>query len=77
MITTPDQAVAAASCALARISTFKSQGRHDAGCAFCTVDPRELCRMVAVFMDDSSNAVTIRLYESEQSQKTMESMWLG
>jgi hypothetical protein len=33
--------------------------------------------MVAVFMDDSSNAVTIRLYESEQSQKTMESMWLG
>jgi hypothetical protein len=33
--------------------------------------------MVAVFMDDSANSVTIRLYESEQAQKTMESMWLG
>ena len=75
MITTPEQAVAAASCALARISTFKSQGRHDAGCAFCKVDPRELCRMVAVFMDDSANAAAIRLYETQDGQRAMESMW--
>lgn len=76
MIKTPEQAVAAASCALARISTFKSQGRHDGGCPTCDQDPRELCRMVAVFMDDTANAAAIRLYETEQGQRTMESMWL-
>jgi len=76
MIKTPEQAVAAASCALARISTFKSQGQHAGGCPTCEIDPRDLCRMVAVFMDDTANAAAIRLYESEQGQKTMESMWL-
>jgi hypothetical protein len=76
MIKTPEQAVAAATCALARISTFKSQGRHDGGCPMCDQDPRELCRMVAVFMDDTANAAAIRLYETEQGQRTMESMWL-
>jgi len=75
MIKTPEQAVIAATCALARISTFKSQGRHDGGCPACAYDPRELCRMVAVFMDDTSNAAAIRLYESQQAQQAMESMW--
>jgi hypothetical protein len=32
--------------------------------------------MVAVFMDDTANAAAIRLYEAEQGQKAMESMWL-
>jgi hypothetical protein len=75
MITKPEDAVAAAGCALARISTFKSQGQHDGGCPFCAIDPRELCRMVAVFMDDSANAAAIRLYETPDGQRAMESMW--
>ena len=75
MITTPESAVAAATCALARISTFKSQGQHDEGCSFCKIDPRDLCRMVAEFMDNSANSAAIRLYENSSSQKLMESMW--
>jgi len=73
---TPEEAVAASNCAMARISTFKSQGRHDAGCAWCENDPRDLCRMVAEFVDNPDNAAAIRLYENTQSQKLMESLWL-
>lgn len=75
MISTPEQAVAAATCALARISTFKSQGRHDDGCSFCKIDPRDLCRMVAEFMDNSANEAAIRLYEHQASQSIMTEMW--
>jgi hypothetical protein len=71
----PDEAVAAATCALSRISTFKSQGRHEKGCDWCVVEPRELCRMVAEYVSDTTNASAIRLYESTSSQKLMESMW--
>jgi hypothetical protein len=74
---TPEEAVAASVCAMARISTFKSQGRHDAGCAWCHYDPRELCRMVAEYVGSTDNAAAIRLYENQQSQKLMESMWLA
>jgi hypothetical protein len=74
---TPEEAVAASLCALSRISTFKSQGRHDAGCAWCATDPRELCRMVAEYIGDNSHSAAIRLYENSQSQQAMESMWLG
>jgi hypothetical protein len=74
---TPEEAVAASTCAMARISTFKSQGRHDAGCAWCQYDPRELCRMVAEYVGNTDNAAAIRLYENTQSQKLMESMWLA
>ena len=76
MITTPEQAVAAATCALARISTFKSQGQHNDGCSFCKIDPRDLCRMVAEFMDDSANEAAIRLYEHQSSQTIMTEMWV-
>jgi len=31
--------------------------------------------MVAEFMDDSANSASIRLYETQAAQKTMESMW--
>jgi len=31
--------------------------------------------MVAVFMDDSANAAAIRLYETQDGQRAMESMW--
>jgi hypothetical protein len=74
---TPEEAVAASVCAMARISTFKSQGRHDAGCAWCQYDPRELCRMVAEYVGSTDNAAAIRLYENQQSQELMESMWLA
>jgi hypothetical protein len=75
MITAPEQAVNAATCALSRISTFKSQGQHTEGCPWCAHEPRELCRMVAAFMDTPENAAAIRLYENRQSQSLMESMW--
>lgn len=74
---TPEEAVAASVCAMSRISTFKSQGRHDEGCSWCANDPRELCRMVAEFVDNPDNAAAIRLYENTASQKLMESMWLA
>lgn len=73
---TPAEAVAASVCAMARISTFKSSGRHDAGCAWCEYDPRDLCRMVAEFIANNENTAAIRIYENEQSTKLMESMWL-
>jgi len=76
MITTPEQAVLAATCALARISTFKSEGKHSEGCSWCDTDPRDLCRMVGVYVADGVNASTIRLYESKSAHKTMEAMWL-
>lgn len=76
-MTTPEEAVAASVCAMARISTFKSQGRHDAGCSWCKTEPRELCRMVAAFVGNPENAAAIRLYENTASQKLMESMWLA
>lgn len=72
---TPEEAVAASVCALSRISTFKSLGRHEAGCSWCSTDPRELCRMVSEYVSDTTNAAAIRLYESTASQKLMESMW--
>jgi hypothetical protein len=72
---TPEEAVAASLCAMARISTFKSQGKHDAGCSWCEREPREICRMVAAFVDNTENGAAIRLYENTQSQKLMESMW--
>ena len=71
----PEEAVAASLCAMARISTFKSQGRHDAGCSWCATEPRDLCRMVAAFVENPENAAAIRLYENTASQKLMESMW--
>lgn len=72
---TPEEAVAASVCAMARISTFKSSGQHDAGCAWCKIDPRDLCRMVAEFIGNNENTAAIRLYENDQSNKLMESMW--
>lgn len=76
MITTPEQAIAAATCALARISTFQSEGKHSEGCSWCASDPRDLCRMVDAFVGNDANASTIRLYESKSAHKTMEAMWL-
>ena len=76
MIKTPEDAVAAATCALARISSFKADDRHNAGCSWCETDPRELCRMVDGFVGDSTNASTVRIYESRSATKTMEAMWL-
>ena len=75
MITTPEGAVAASLCAMARISTFKSQGAHGEGCSGCDKDPRDLCRMVAEYVGDKTHEAAIRLYENGQSQKLMESMW--
>jgi len=75
VISKPEEAIAAATCALSRISTFKSQGRHQEGCSWCATEPRELCRMVAAFMGDSANAAAIRLYENTSSQRVMEEMW--
>jgi O-succinylbenzoate synthase len=68
-------AVNAATCALARISTFRSTTGHREDCSWCKKDPRDLCQMVAEFMGDSANSASIRLYESQAAQKTMESMW--
>lgn len=75
MIKTPEEAVAASLCAMARISTFKSQGAHSEGCSWCDKNPRDLCRMVAEYVDEPSHEAAIRLYENGQSQRLMESMW--
>lgn len=75
MIKDISDAVAASSCALARISTFRSTTGHREDCSWCKQDPRDLCRMVAEFMGDSANSASIRLYEAQVAQKTMESMW--
>lgn len=75
MIRTPEDAVAAATCALARISTFKSEGGHDAGCSWCQSDPRDLCKMVDGFVGDPTNAAAIKIFENRAAYRTMESMW--
>lgn len=75
MIKDVSDAVNAATCALARISTFRSTTGHREDCSWCKSDPRDLCQMVAEFMGDSVNSAAIRLYETQAAQKTMESMW--
>ena len=75
MIKTPEDAVAAATCALARISTFKTSAGHGEGCAFCPTAPRDLCRMVAEFVASPSNSAAIRLYENRASNSVMTDMW--
>ncbi len=75
MIKAPEDAVAAATCALARISTFKTSAGHDEGCAFCPTSPRDLCRMVAEFVASPSNSAAIRLFENRTSNSIMTDMW--
>lgn len=76
MIKTPEDAVAAATCALARISTFKTSEGHGEGCAFCPTSPRDLCRMVAEFVASPSNSAAIRLYETRTTNSIMKEMWI-
>lgn len=75
MITTPGQAVEAATCALSSISSFRSTTGHRADCAWCKHDPRDLCRMVADYLGSPEHQAAIRLYEAQASQNLMESMW--
>jgi hypothetical protein len=75
VIKTPEDAVAASTCALARISTFKTSAGHGEGCTFCPTSPRDLCRMVAEFVASPSNSAAIRLHETRASNSAMTDMW--
>jgi len=77
VIKTPEDAIGAAACALARISTFRAENSHAGDCAWCGIDPKELCKEVNTFVTDSNNESLIRVFENRATMRTMESMWLG